>query len=195
MAQPQSPPSGSMPPMSGMPSPDVSSMMQQLQQQKMGGAGGPGAIGNQVAPGAQSGSPSGKTPRSVGTIPQEAKYMAEDVAQGLLSLLPDFMQSILGIKSTDSPEEKARKRQMLQRYNEMNADQQRVVQEKMQVAQTKQKQEEEEKLRAKQAQEQESSELPMPQGKTRGDAGMGGSAKKRATTKLQNDRKKLSSAG
>src|SRR5258708_10244736 len=115
--------------------------------------------------------------------------MEEDVAQGLLSVLPDFMQQILGIKPTDTPEEANRKKQMLERFNQLTDDQQKVVQQKMKEEQEKKKVEEEEKAKKEQAAQQANQdELAMPQGKTTGEGGPGASSKKRTTMTLQSDR-------
>ncbi len=188
----------------GLPSHDVGGMMEEFAKQQAAGGGAagqnPAIPGTSNIPSVSSANPQApkqqRTPRPVGTLPQEMKYFAGDVAQGLLSLLPDFMQSMFGIKPTDTPEDAARKKQMLQRYQQMNADQQQYVQQKVREEQQKKQQEEEEKAQRKQMDEQQAaSELPMPQGKTRGEGGPGASQKKRTVTKLQNDRKKLSSAG
>ena len=193
MPGPTSPPPGSIP--SGMMSPDMQSTMAQM----MGG-GGKGKAGGSSpfsAGGAPNKSQQQRPPRPVGSLPQEAKYMTEDVMQGLLSVLPDFMQQILGVKPTDTPEEVARKKQMLQRYHQMNDEQQQVVQKQMKEAQDKKKKEEEERVKKEQEAKQkaEQDELPMPQGKSRGEGTPGMSNKQRTLTKLQKDRQTLSSAG
>src|SRR5579859_3552270 len=100
MPQPGSPPPGAIP--SGFSSPDLQSTLTQMTQNGKGG---------------------GQQTRPVGSLPQEAQYIAEDVAKSLLTALPDFMQSMLGVKPTDTPEEAARKKQMLQRYQQLNAEQ------------------------------------------------------------------------
>jgi hypothetical protein len=196
MSAPNSPPPGAIP--SGGMSPDMQSTLNQMMGAggKTGQGGAPGAGQSPFGNAAAGGATMPKPPRPVGSLPQEAKFMAEDVAQGLLSVLPDFMQHILGVKPTDTPEEAARKKQMLQRYNQLNDEQQQVVQKQMQEAQAKKRQDEEDRMRKQQEAEQNASQdLPMPQGKTSGEGGPGASQKKRTVTKLQNDRKKLSSAG
>lgn len=193
MSASHSPPPGSVP--SGM-SPDMQSTLAQMTggagQTNPAGAGSPpplSSLGD--ATGAQK-----KPPRPVGSIPQEGKYLAEDVAQGLLAALPDFMQQLLGINPSDTPEDTAKKKQMLQRYNQMTADEQQYVQKKVQEEQQKKKAEEEEKAKKEQeAKQEEQDELPIPQGKQSGEGMPGMSNKKRTLTKLQSDRQKLSSAG
>jgi hypothetical protein len=185
-------------------SPDMQSTLSQMtgagNAGKSGAAGAPAGIPDPFAsgqlPGQTSAAGHQKTARAPGSLPQEAKYMAEDVAQGLLSLLPDIMQQILGVKSTDKPEEAARKKQMLQRYTQLNDEQQQVVQKQMRESQEKKQKEEEEKAKKRQEEQASASDdLPIPQGTSRGEGGPGASGKQRTTTKLQNDRKKLSSAG
>jgi hypothetical protein len=201
MSAPHSPPPGSVP--SGMMSPDMQSTLAQMTNAGSNSAdpgaadpfGAAGAGGGSSIP-SMPGSSQQKNARPVGSLPQEAKYMAEDIAQGLLSVLPDFMQSMLGVKPTDSPEEAARKRQMLQRYTQLNNEQQQVVQKKLQEEHQKKQIEEQEKAQRQQEEQQKAqSEVVMPQGKTSGEGGPGASNKKRTMTKLQNDRKKLTSAG
>jgi len=111
--------------------------------------------------------------------------------------LPDFMQSMLGAKPTDTPEEATRKKQMLQRYQQLNSDQQQYVQEEMRKSHEaeQKKQEEEAKKKEEEQRKAAEDELPMPVGKTRGEGGPGMSNKKRTLTKLQNDRQRMTSAG
>src|SRR5258708_2212336 len=146
MSAPTSPPPGSVP--SGM-SPDMQSTLNQM----MGSSGqknsGTGGASGAAAPGA-SPRTSPKPPRSIGSLPQEAQYMSEDVAQGLVNLLPDFMQQILGLKSTDTPEDAMRKKQMLQRYNQLNDEQQVVVQKQMREEHEKKQKEEQERIQKEQ---------------------------------------------
>ncbi len=150
MSAPKSPPPGAIP--SGGMSPDMQSTLNQMMgaNGKTGQGGMPG-VGQPLGDAGASSATRPKPPRAVGSLPQEAKYMAEDVAQGILTLLPDFMQQILGAKPTDTPEDAARKKQMLQRYNQLNEEQQQVVQKQMQEEQMKKKREEEEKMQKKQA--------------------------------------------
>ncbi len=172
MSQPQSPPPGLSP--SPDSPPDLAKMM--------------GASTNQQ-----------KTSRPIGNVPQEGKYVAEDVAQGILQLLPDFMQDILHMKPTDTPDEKAKKQKMLQNFSQLSAEQQQVVQKKMQEENEKRKKEEEEKMVKRQEDEKKAAEnaLPEPKGKISGAAaGMpGASRKKSVIDDLNQKRQQLSSAG
>lgn len=182
MPAPQSPPPGAIP---SFDSPDAQAMMSQM----MGGKAG--------KPGQTPQSTQQKPARPIGTPVQEAQMVGEDVAQGLLQLLPDFLQDLFHVKPTDTPEEAAKKKQMLQRYNQLNAEQQQFVQKKYQEEQAKKKQEEEEATKKKQEEQRKAqeNELPVPQGKKTGDWMAGKSQKQNTLTKMQNDRQKLSSAG
>ena len=129
------------------------------------------------------------------TLPQEAKNIGESFGQQLKDFVPDIIQQILGMKSTDSPEEKARKQQMFQRYQQLNAQDQAYVRQKLQREQAeKHQREQEEQMRKQQQAAAESSDLPMPSGKVSGAGADGSSGAKRAANKIQSDRKKLSSA-
>src|SRR5258708_1959539 len=195
MPQPGSPPPGAIP--SAFSSPDLQSTLAQMTQTGKGAGGQQtGSSSSQSTPNTPGTTPQ-KPPRPVGTLPQEAQYLTEDVAKGLLSVLPDFMQNMLGVKPTDTPEEAARKKQMLQRYQQLNSEQQQFVQDetrKRHEAEQK-KQEEEAKKKEEEQRKAAENELPMPVGKTRGEGGPGASNKKQTLTKLQNDRKRMTSAG
>ena len=175
-------PPGAMPPGGGL-SPD---MMAQLGKMGMGSKqGGKGGSAGLPGMGGAGGSPggAGKTPRPVGTPLQEVKYFAGDVAHGVLEVLPDFMQSLFGISPADKPEDAARKRQMLQRYQQMNAEQQQFVQQRTKAEYEKKQQEEARQAQAEKAKrQQQAASLPVPQGRTHGaGAGMPGQSRKKST--------------
>jgi hypothetical protein len=193
---------------------DVQSMMRQFGQagqagqaggNSQGNAGGlGGGAANPLAgltglPGAKTaaGNQSQAKARPIGTPLQEAKYFAQDVTQGVLSVLPDFMQEILGIKPMDTPQDQARKRQMLQNYQKMNAEQQQIVQQKLRADMAKKKQEEEAQQRAAAQQKAAQSELPTPSSKHTGAAApIGGQSKKKSfMDDFNQKRQQLSSAG
>ncbi len=185
--QPTSPPPGSVPGSFSPGDMDMSELMQQAGGQLPGGKSGPGAAssGNAKQP-----------PRPIAGPQQEAAYLAQGVGQGLLELLPDYMQHILGIKDSDSPEEKAKKKQMFENYQRLSAEDQAYVQKKMQREQMeKQQREQEEEQKRQQEMANQSNDLPIPAGRTSGAGSEGNSNKQRTTNKLQDDRKKMSSAG
>ncbi len=185
---------GASPSAGQLTSPDMASMMQQFAAQSKSSSGGgaqgsgsptQGAAGssgpqNSVSPsssslpgmsGSQSKSSaqSQKPPRNVDSIPKEMKMMVADVGQGLLSALPDFMQSILHINSTDTPEEKAKKRQSIQKFNSLSDQDRQFTVKKYQERTARQKQEQQQEQQRKAAQENSrSSALPMPKGQKKG---------------------------
>ncbi len=176
-------------------------MNQMMQQKNAGGANQPNPGANGGAPGQLPQLPQQqpqKPPRAVGTPLQEAKYMADDVTQGVLNLLPDFLQDIFHVKPTDTPQDAAKKRQMLQNYNKLNSEQQQVVQKQFQEEQMKKRKEEEERIRKKQEEQQKAaqSQVSAPVGKKQGaGAGQAGMSKKQSTIDTLNQkRKQLSSA-
>ena len=172
---PHSPPPGAIPSGAGASpdSPDLQAMMNQA-------------------------SPTSKTPRPIGTPLQEAKYLGEDMVLGMLQLLPDIFQEMLHIKPTDTPEEIAKKKQLIQNLNQMDDEQRQIVAKEFREKQEKQKEEEEEKVRKQQElQAKEQNELPVPKGKTHGIMpGMPGQSKKQSfMDDFNQKRKQLSSAG
>jgi len=134
-----------------------------------------------------------KTAGVIGTPLQEAGSLAKDVGKGLVGLVPAELQSLLGIKSADTPEDATKKRQMLQRYQQMNAEQQQYVQQKLQQEQLEQRQKEETEVRRRQAEQAQKRQVQAPQGKRTGDQAAAGkkSSSNDALTQLENKRKKL----
>lgn len=157
----------------------------------LGSSNGLGSLPGQGAAGSQP-----KPPRPITSPLGEAKYLAQDVGQSVLGLLPETLQQVLGLKSSDTPEQKAKKQQMLQNYQRLSAEDQAYVREKMQRQEAeKQQKEQEELMKKQQAEAQQDDGLPMPAGKVTGEAAAGASSKQRTVQKLQSDRKKLSSSG
>ena len=189
------PPPGAMP--SGMGSPDISSLMEDATNgaQQTTSQSAASASSSVVSPPGHGASQ--KTARPIGSPTQEAKYLANDVAGGLFDLLPPVIKNLVSPNPTDSPEESMKKKQMFQRYTQLNSEQQAYVSKKLQAEQVEKQKQHEEEMRQKQLAAQQSSELPVPEGKKTGEAAMGGgkSNKSQTISKLQNDRKKLSSSG
>lgn len=159
---------------------------------------GGSALGQQQADGAldQAGltgkPPAPVKPREVGTLQEElVTRPLQDIQKGLLSLFD--IRSVLGIDpKADTPEEQAKKRQMLQRWNELTQDEQKVAQERYQKEMQKKQMEEEEKQQRKQQEEAAKEEsIAAPSSPQKGPAGPGASKKQKAAAKLQSDRKKL----
>ncbi len=192
-------------------SPDAQSMMKQFGASKSkGGSGASGGTGsasdansalqsnplnpfNQTQKQGQQ-----KAPRQIGTPLQEAGYIAKDAAQSMLQLLPGFMQDILHINQSDTPQEKARKQKMLQNYQKLNAEEQQFVQKKFQEEQMKKRREqEEEMMKKKREEEQKQASVAPPKGKVQGYMGgaAGKSNKKSTIDDMNMKRQQLSSAG
>lgn len=194
MSGPHTPPPGSMPP--GVGAPDMASMEDMLAAQ-----GGASAAKSGSSPGsgaAHGGGTHHQPARPLGSPVQEAKNIAGGVGGELFEFLPPVIKNLISAKPDDSPEDAARKRQMLQNYQKLNAEDQQFVQKKLQHEQMeKQQREQEEAQRRQQEAAMQSNDLPVPEGKKTGEAAMGGgkSQKSQTISKLQNDRKKLSSSG
>lgn len=154
--------------------------MEALQQMAAkGGAQQPGALAGAAA-------------RPVGTLQQELlERPVQDVVAGLKSLFD--INAMLGINlQHDSPQEQARKKQMLQRWNQLTQDEQKVAQQLYQQKMQKKKQEQEEEEAKKRQEEQAKADsLAPPSSPQKGPVGPSGSKKQRAVTKLQQDRKTL----
>lgn len=102
------------------------------------------------------------------------------------------LNAILGINPGDTPEDQAKKKQTLQRWQKLDQEQQQVAQKKYQEEMQNKKQDEEEKAQKKQAEEQQkANSIQAPSSPKKGPKGPGGSKKQRATDKLEQDRKTL----
>jgi hypothetical protein len=171
-------------------------MMEELAQQKSGqsstttpSAGMPAAGGDQHSQLGATGLPGQKSkpPRGFSTVQQELKYFGDDALDAVLSFMPQFMRNMFGRTPQDTPETLAKKKQMLQKYQQLTTEQQQYAQQRLQEQeQQKQAQEQEKQFKIQQAAQQKQNELATPAGKR---SGMG------ALDKLNDDRKKLGSAG
>lgn len=189
------PPPGAMP--SGVGSPDMGELMEEVAGAGQGtkSTSGQSASQQAVSSALQGKTSSQRSGPSIGTPLTEAKYLGESVAEGVLDFLPGPLKSLLGIKPSDNPEEQQRKRQMIQNYQQMNEEQrQYVLQEAQRQQALKQQQAEEDAQRQQMEEQQRASSVQVPQGKRTGDMNAHHSKKQQAVTKMQNDRKKLSSA-
>lgn len=193
-------------------SPDVTSMMEQMQNGTSGGSTGPGAgqsDGNRASSGSLPGMPglpgaSGPTAaprpaRPLGSPQQEVKYFAGDLAQGILSHIPAPIREILNISPNDTPQDASRKQQMLKNFEGLQAEQQNVVHQKMAQFERQKRQEEEMKAEQQKRAAQQSQDVVAPAGKVSG-AGAGEAGKqKNSRTATQNmmskNRKTLTGAG
>lgn len=102
------------------------------------------------------------------------------------------LEKLLGLVSgADTPEEKAKKQQTLQRYNQLTEEQQSVAKAKYQERLQQEQQARAEAEQRHQMEAQQSHDVVVPTGKSDGARDGGGSGKQRAVTKLQQDRKSL----
>lgn len=133
-----------------------------------------------------------KPPRDVSSLSEELlKRPAQDVSQELKSLFD--LNALLGINRDDTPEEKAKKKQLHQRYQQLTQAEQQVAKERYQKELQKKQEEEKNKQQKEQEErEQEASALPSV-GKVskRGTALMGGSKKKKAAAQMVHDRQRI----
>ncbi len=192
------PPPGSLPP--GVGSPDMQDAIQDMvgtQGQKTSTAAGSNNPANNALTSALQGKQGAKPQpaRSITSPVGEAKYLAQDIAKGVIEFLPGPLKDILGPASTDTPEEAAKKQTMLRRYQQLNAEDQQYVQKKLQADAAIKQKEQEEEMKKKQLAAQQKPALEEPQGKVRGDKATGQSNKQRTINKLQDDRKKMKSSG
>ncbi len=139
------------------------------------------------------------TPREVSTIKDELiKRPAQDIAKEVKSFFD--INKLLGINNEDTPEEKAKKTKLHQRYQRLTQEEQQVAKKKYQEALQKKQQEEKIKQQQEQQKQQAQANTLPSVGKTskRGTALMGGSKKKKAAARLEDSRKtigKVASAG
>jgi hypothetical protein len=132
-------------------------------------------------------------PREVGSIQEE---LIQRPVQDIFTELKGFfdVNKLLGIDSAkDDPQTQARKKQMLQRWNNLNSEQQEVAKQRYQAEMKKKQQLEQEKQQKEQQKQQQSaSSIEVPSSPKKGPVGPAGSKKQKVVQKLQNDRKTLS---
>jgi hypothetical protein len=182
----------------------LSNMMTQVGQQQSSNdpsSGGPGGgssgsqmpqLPPQMAPDAQAPSMPPVKPREIGSLADELiKRPVQDIFNELKSFFD--LNSLLGIKDpSKDPQTLAKKRQMMQRYNQLTAEQQQVAQQKYQERQMrKQKQQEEEAMKKQREQAEKQASISVPSSPQKGPKGQAG-GKPKAVMKLEQDRQKLS---
>lgn len=130
-------------------------------------------------------------PREVGTFTEELiKRPAQDIIKGLKSLFD--INSILGVDPVvDDPETQAHKKQMLNRWQGLNQEQQQVAQQLYkQKMEEKQRAEQEEQAKKQQQEKRKAQSVQMPSSPSKGPVGPG-SKKPKAVQQLEQDRKSL----
>jgi len=174
---------------------DESAMQSAVQQKALSQqASQPNAqqIAQQAAQNQQQGA-SQAPPREIGTIGEELLVRpAQDLLKGLASIFD--LNAMLGLSPAqiETPEEKAKKQQTLQRFNKLTEEDQAYARRKYQERLKQKEAEEQEKEQKRQIEAQKSQEVIVPSSTKKGPEGPSGNKKKQAVTKLQNDRKTLS---
>jgi len=172
---------------------------ERMEQQAMQGATQQKAIQQQASNTGTKPSPQQNQSQSQPTPPREMGSFADELikrpVKDIANEIKKFfdLNVLLGINREDTPEEKAKKTKLHQRYQQLTKEEQRVAQEKYQKALQK-KQQEEKIKQQKQQEEQQAQARTLPSvGKTskRGTALMGGSQKKQAAARLEDSRKTI----
>ncbi len=144
----------------------------------------------------QQGKQPAPAPREVSDVADEVvKRPVKDVLKGLKSLFD--LNSIVGINPGETPEEQQRKKAAHHRYEQLDADQQKVAKQLFEKEMQKKQQEEEEKEQKKQAEkEKDSQPIAAPSSPKKGPVGMAGMSKKqKATTMLEQQRQSIGRVG
>lgn len=119
---------------------------------------------------------------------------AKDIVKSLTSFFD--LNQLLEIKTEDTPEEQAKKKQMLNRWNNLNEEQKSIAQSQYQEKIKKQQAEEEKKQqKKKQEEEVRKQSIAPPSSPKKGPIGPGSGMSKKAAAaaKLEQDRKTLGS--
>lgn len=131
-------------------------------------------------------------PRPIGSLADELVVRpAQDIGKGLLSLFD--INTLLGVNAQkDDPQTQAKKKQMLQRWNQLDEEDQAQVKKRYQeTMQKKQQEEKEEQAKKQQAEQAKAQQVVVPSSPKKGPIGPGGTGKQRAVNKLEQDRKTL----
>ena len=134
-----------------------------------------------------------KPPPEVGSLTDE---LVKRPAKGVWEELKKFfsLNTWLGIEPPQlkTPEEQAKAKQIHQRYQQLDREQQEVARRRYQELMQKKKAEEEEKMRKKQLEEQKKAqEIQMPSSPKKGPIGPGMSKKQKAQARLQQQMKTI----
>lgn len=131
-------------------------------------------------------------PREFTGLKDEIKYAKDDVSSEIKAFFK--LNTWLGIKPAEKDQQElAKQKQVHQRFQRLDQEQQQVAKQMYQEELQRKKAEEEEKERKQQMQEQQKhQDLPMPTSTKKGPVGPGGSKKQKAVQKLQSSRQQLS---
>lgn len=132
-------------------------------------------------------------PREVGTLADELiKRPAHDIMTGLKSLF-DFTAALGVDPFKDSPERANKKRQIHQRMQQLNQEDQEAVHQRYQQLEQRKRQQlqEEEAKKQREAQAQQNQDITPPSSPKKGPVGPGMSKKKQASTRLNQQRQQM----
>lgn len=129
-------------------------------------------------------------PREVGTIKQElVERPLADIKHELGQLFS--LEHLLGIENPkDGPEQKAKRQQMWQKYNQLSAEEKAIADARYQEQMTRKRQQEEEaQIRRQQEEAARSQSIAMPSSPQKGPPDQGGKSKSQAAMQqLKQDR-------
>lgn len=155
------------------------------------------SLGSKQTAGSKAGKANQKPPRSVGTIPEEAKIFVGDIAGEVKKFFS--LSTLLNIDTSDTSEVQAKKRKTLQRWQKLTQAEQQVAKQRYQEEMKKKQEEEKQKQIEKQKKEQANAQsIAPPASPRKGPMGPGSgmSKKAKASANLQRQMKtKLSVAG
>jgi hypothetical protein len=134
-----------------------------------------------------------KQTRPIGSLGEELfKRPVKDIATGLKDAVKDTfdINKILGINSqTDTQEKQAKRKQIHQRWQKLDQEQQQYAKQRYQeMMQKKQQEDEEKEMKRRQEKQQKSASIAPPSGTKKGPVGPSGSKKQKANTQLQQSR-------
>jgi len=171
----------------------MQTMMQSMQQgsgtQQAAGGSAAQAMGGKQAMG--KGMTGQKKVRPVGTLTEE---LIKNPIKDIIGEVKQFfsINTLLGINSEDSPEDQMKKKQMLQRWNQLNEEQQAVAKKRYQEEMQRKQQEEQEKdIKRQQEAQAKASAIQAPSSPKKGPVGPAGSKKQKATQQLQQNRQTI----
>ncbi len=171
---------------------DESAMQQAMQQKQLTQAQADPATAQAAAQKAQSQTQAQKPPPEIGSLTDE---LIKRPIQGIWREIKKFfsLNTWLGINpNTTDPEKREKMKQVHQRYQQLDQEQQAVARKLFQESEQKKKAEKEEEMRKKQMDEQKKAqELVMPASPQKGAVGPGGSRKKQAQARLQQQMKTI----
>ena len=133
-------------------------------------------------------------PRDVSGIGDElVKRPAKDIVKGLKAIFN--INDILGIKPGDTPEEETHKKQLHQRWQKLDQEQQAVAKQLFEKKMAEEQQAEQEQEQQKQVEEEEKQQglkaITPPTSPKKGPIGLAGSKKQKATQQLEQQRQSI----